>query len=217
MTILICLCGVPLIPQLNAGAGRLTSQKVQCFVDDLKRADYQQTKVLEEATHVLRNASIERGELKALEPRLRMLECALGRRQARDDTAAGRRDARGRHWQAPSMAAARAASRAKTRAWLECELRQRMLTAREAEAVVTAILEAIKEALLRYEVVETPLGEFRLVGRTPPYERKRWGKTQTLHLHRIHVKYRPDPSLVWKEDDHPKRRIVDYGNPVSRF
>lgn len=82
---------------------------------------------------------------------------------------------------------------------MESQVRLCGLTAREADDVVTAILNAVKEGLQRDGTVETPVGEFSLVRRTRPYQRKRWGVNQNLHQHGTRVAFCPAPILRRKK------------------
>ncbi len=157
----------------------------------------QRSKVYEDATFLVQGGGVEWPALKNLQPGLRKLERAAGWQLAKEDIAAGRRKTRGRHWQPPrSDTVTPSSSGTKGRHWLESEVRQCGLTAREAHAVTAAILAAIKEGLQRDAEVETPLGKFFLMRRTAPYQRKRWGSNQNLHQHGTRVAFRSDPGLI---------------------
>jgi len=60
---LVCLCGHPLIPAVNAGTGPRAWQAILRLLADLKRAQ-QGSKAYEEAGVVLQAAAVERQELR---------------------------------------------------------------------------------------------------------------------------------------------------------
>jgi len=183
----ICLCGAPLTPQV-------TNQRPETrrFLEHLKQAQ-NRGKMRADVEFLLHGGGVERQQLQALQPRLQALDRAAGRRLAQQQVAAGRRDPRGRRWRPPGTASA---CGSKGRDWLERQLQQRGLTSREAHAVLRAVLEAMQAGLRRDGWLETPLGEFYRASRTLPYERKRWGCHQYLHLRRTRIKFAPDPSLL---------------------
>ena len=98
----------------------------------------------------------------------------------------------------------------KGRAWLESsQVQQSGLTAREAQAVVAAVLDAIKKkACARMARSQRSLGESHTTSRTQSYQRKRpEPKTgtglkaiyeQTLHQQRTCVRFKPDPGWIGK-------------------
>lgn len=147
---------------------------------------------------------VARQQLQALQAQLHSLEHAFGQALARQETAACLRDPRGRPWKPPKPKTALSPSRTKSRDWLESQVRQCGLTAREAHAVVAAVLDTIKEGLRRDGTVATPLGEFYTTSRTEPYQRKRPEPKkgtgpkaifeQTLQLHPTRVRFKPEPS-----------------------
>ena len=69
------------------------------------------------------------------------------------------------------------------------------LTRSEAKAVIAAVFDSIKDALLRHEQVELPIGTFTV--EQNPEERRAWkfGKVTTLYAHRYQVKFLPSAEL----------------------
>jgi nucleoid DNA-binding protein len=69
------------------------------------------------------------------------------------------------------------------------------LTRSEAKAVIIAIYCSIKDALLRHEQVELPIGTFTVS--ESPKERRAWrfGKVTTLYAHRYKVEFLPSTEL----------------------
>jgi len=84
----------------------------------------------------------------------------------------------GGHWRVPKR---EPASKAKGRDWLAIEVQKCGLTFDEAREAVGAIFDSMVAALQAGEWVQTPLGEFQVRHRTPPYQRVRFKKVQTLH------------------------------------
>jgi nucleoid DNA-binding protein len=69
------------------------------------------------------------------------------------------------------------------------------LTRSEARAVIAAVLDSIRDALLRHEQVELPIGTFTV--KQNPEKRRAWkfGKVTTLHAHRYKVEFLPSTEL----------------------
>jgi nucleoid DNA-binding protein len=69
------------------------------------------------------------------------------------------------------------------------------LTRSEANAVIIAVFGSIKDALLRHESVELPIGTFTVVQN--PEKRRAWkfGQVTVLYAHRYQVKFLPSAKL----------------------
>lgn len=69
------------------------------------------------------------------------------------------------------------------------------LTVCEARAVIAAVLDSIRDALLRHEQVELPIGIFTV--EQNPAERRAWrfGQVTVLYAHRYKVKFLPTTEL----------------------
>jgi hypothetical protein len=173
MTLLVCLCGYILPPPVNAVRGQ-TPQAKQKLRDALKVVEAWSYQVREQAMALLTSGGVAHAELEALQPGMRKLEGAAAKRLAAEEVAAGRRDARGRPWQPPAL---QGDPQLKNRAWLESRIRTAGLTARQAKAVLRAVLAAIRKGLQPPDgKVQTPLGTF--------YSRWRGGSRGSRHYGR---------------------------------
>jgi hypothetical protein len=202
MTILVCLCGRP-FPLLPQGVrGPTMTDAIRRFRAGLEHAqkcgkDYA-------VIPAVLPTGVDRAPLAVFYERVHKVEDEVGRRLAKQGVAAGQRQACGRFWRSSRGQPARhnqsstTSEAAKGRDWLTAQLQILGLTFRKARAIVTAVLEAISEGLQRDGWVETPLGEFYLVRRTAPYQRKRWGRNQNLHRWSNRVVFKPDACFVRK-------------------
>ena len=204
MTILVCLCGQPVPPLLQGVPSPRTAQAIGQFLDSLRQAQ-EQPKADDLAAAFRSHAAVERAQLPALRQRVRKLEQAIGRQLAKQRVATGERKARGRHWQLPRPMPTSSQRGTRGREWLVHQLQKQGLTFRKARAAVTAVLKVVREGLRNDGLLQTPMGEFYLRSLTPPYERKRWGRNQTLYLQRTRVVFRPNPGLLGGERKRRKK------------
>jgi len=170
MTLLVCLCGSPLAPQISGAIGNFNTELV-ALLDSLRKV-LDRLEDLRSGRSVfagLANQPISPEAYAALATRLQNVEKVLARRL---------RSGRGRHWRSPQRK-----PRAKGRDQLVIAVEQRSgLTARKAKHVVTEFFNVITRALRRGENVETPLGILKArSGARTPQTRTRWGKEQTIY------------------------------------
>ena len=199
MTIPVCLCGQPVPPLLQGVPSPRTAQAICRFLDSLRQAQ-EQPKADDLAAAFRSHAAVERAQLPALRQRVRKLEQAIGRQLAKQRVATGERKARGRHWQLPRPMPTSSQRGTRGREWLVHQLQKQGLTFRKARAAVTAVLKVVREGLRNDGLVQTPMGEFYLRSLTPPYERKRWGRNQTLYLQRTRVVFKLDRIRACSEE-----------------
>lgn len=193
MTLLVCACGALFAPPVTD-----PNPVVRDFLSILQEIENQK-EIEKSVLSILEVHAARRKQVETLLPQLQELERGAGQLLARQDVVDNQRLPNGRHWRPPAAPKAVARSGAGTtrgRAWLEREVRLRGLTARAAHDAVGALFETIREAVLRDERVETPLGAFYLHdGPRDQLQRKRWGREQTLYQQRTKVKFRPDAGL----------------------
>jgi nucleoid DNA-binding protein len=175
-TMLVCLCGTPVLPKLGGiRGGRTVNVELDQFHQSLDRvqdvlASRHREAVKQQAVEV----SARRQSVEVFHTALARVERALGKLQARL-TSKGK--ARGRTWQVPRR---QASSKSLGRDHLALELQKRGFTFQQAGEVVDVIWDSIKKTLQRGEAVETPLGRFEVKDRPEPRKRWRWGKLQRL-------------------------------------
>jgi nucleoid DNA-binding protein len=172
--LLVCTCGQA-VSILPSGVHGWTAKR---FENSLKQMEGHSK--AEAISAFRKQAAVERAQLPAFKRRVKELEGAVGRILAKRQLAAGKRKARGRHWEAPRR---RSANRRGNngRDWLVLELQRRGITFRKARAAVTAVVDAMREGLRRDGWVETPIGEFELRSRAQTLPRERFGREQRLY------------------------------------
>ena len=182
-TMLVCLCGTPVLPKLEGiRGGRTVNVELDQFHQSLDRVqDVLASRHREAVKQKALEDTVPRQSVAVFHTALAGVERTLGRMQARI-TSKGKA-VRGRTWQVPR----RQAPKSTGREYLALELQKRGFTFRKARQVVDAIWESIKEALQRGEKVETPLGRFEVKERPKPRKRWRWDKLQRLYRRRKEV------------------------------
>jgi nucleoid DNA-binding protein len=191
MTILICLCGAPFCMRPIGERGNTAKAELAQYSrssDCVKSYENSRNDGpgLEQKV-VPRMVTKER--LQELRRALVELEKSTGRMLANQ----GReRDKRGRHWRLPER---NPATQSKGRSWLTLQLQNCGFTFDESRNIVTAIFDAMTDALKAGEAVATPIGNFQIRKRTKPYRRFRFGKLQRVHQRRNRVVFDPRSSL----------------------
>ena len=182
-TMLVCLCGTPVLPKLGGiRGGKTVNVELDQFHQSLDRVqDVLASRHREAVKQKALEDTVPRQSVAVFHTALAGVERTLGRMQARI-TSKGKA-VRGRTWQVPR----RQAPKSTGREYLALELQKRGFTFRKARQVVDAIWESIKEALQRGEKVETPLGRFEVKERPKPRKRWRWDKLQRLYRRRKEV------------------------------
>jgi hypothetical protein len=175
MTLLVCLCGSPLRPNLGGVRGGHTPNfEVGRLFSGLKAAH--------RAIRQRHDAFINPGRqgtptgLEVLDRRLANLLRDLGRRH-------GIR--RGRYWEPPSR---KAQSGVLTREGLALKLQQIDFTFDQARKIVTAVFEAIKEGLRGGGTVPVPPRELSF-GKTGPSRKRACACTNSRRFTRSHAKW----------------------------
>jgi nucleoid DNA-binding protein len=191
-TVLICLCGTPFRPRLGGmRAGRTANLVLQRFFHSLDcAARYQQLcRVPAGQERALSKDFVRRDRLRELQRVIGGLERRIGRLLPPSQH---RRHKAGRHWRLPSR---KPATKSKGRDWLTIELQQRGLTFDEARETLAAIIDSMTDRLKAGESVASPLGEFRVVKKSPksPF-RFRLGRLQRLHQKQVVVFSGPEPA-----------------------
>ena len=169
VTLLVCLCGTPLRPEIGgARGGRTPNLELAQLLDGLKNSHarlkdhHDGDSVLAEAeTHLATAESIQ-----VLSDQLKALERRVGPRIAQQTPS--RKSPRGCYWTPPKRKPA--SGDVLTLDTLVIALQEIGLTARVAKQAVKAIFEGITNWLKDGGIVETPLGVFESVRRPP--ERK---------------------------------------------
>ena len=183
-TMLVCLCGTPVLPKLEGiRGGRTVNVELDQFHQSLDRVqDVLASRHREAVKQKALEDTVPRQSVAVFHTALAGVERTLGRMQARI-TSKGKA-VRGRTWQVPRR---QAPGKSLGRDHLALELQKRGFTFRQAGEVVDVIWESIKKALQRGEAVETPLGRFEVKERPEPRKRWRWGKLQRLYRQRKKV------------------------------
>jgi hypothetical protein len=173
ITVLVCLCGTPFRPSPSGVFGVDTwNAEIASFYESFACADRVENFRADWAPH-------ERESVRDFVPKqdslevcraVSVLERWVGRLLAARD---GRDSQRGGRWRVPKR---EAASKSKGRDWLALELQKCGLTYDEAREVLGAILDSMVEALREGEWEQTPIGEFQVKHRKPPYLRTRFGR-----------------------------------------
>jgi nucleoid DNA-binding protein len=181
-TMLVCLCGKPVLPKLGGiRGGRTPNVELAQFYQSLDLVqDALPSRHGETVKQKAAEVAARRQSIKDFNTALARVEKALGRLQAGHTST---KKTVGRTWQMPRRQAPKLIGRDR----LALELQKRTLTFRKARQVVNAIWESIQEALQRGEAVETPLGRFHVVKRPAPRTRFRLGKMQRLYRRRKKV------------------------------
>ena len=165
MTLLVCLCGRPLKPEIGGvRPGHTPNLELRQLLDSLKNC---YARLNGDSLLAAAEAHLAKAEsLQVLEGQLKALERRVGQRHAQRDSS--RKSPRGRYWAPPKRQPASAD--VLTLDTLVIALQAIGLTARVAKKAVKAIFEAITNVLKDGGMVETPLGVFKSVRRPP--ERK---------------------------------------------
>ena len=187
MTVLVCLCGTPLRPQLGGVRGGHTpNAEINDFFRSFDKVEGRQ-RLREDHTAIERLVSEELTQKKNLHETARAVRRAeqkVSRRLAPRENA---RMKRGGHWRLPQRPQV---TKAIGRDWLARELQNKGLTFDEARDSVAAIIDGMVDALKRGESVETPLGEFRVVEPPKPHLRFRFRRLQKVNRKRKKVVFK---------------------------
>ena len=187
MTLLVCLCGSPLAPDIGGvRGGRAFNTELIALLASLQKA----REGLEEARRgdsvlaALRSVPLASPETFApLATRLENVARRFARRM---------RSGPGRPWRSPKRM-----PRARGRDQLVLAVEQRVgLTARKAREVVDQFWRLMARVIRRGEVVETPLGVFQAVAAPAPQKRERWGKDQIVYRRPRRIVFRPRQKLL---------------------
>jgi nucleoid DNA-binding protein len=176
MTLLICLCGAPLQPNIGGVRGGPTANhEISQLVESFDHAA-RQVEARHDTADVYARAARDLAPRERLSPLLAeisSIEREVAQLLARKE---GGRRRRGAPWRLPRR---EPATRGHDR--LALDLQKRGLTFDEARRVVGAMFEAMLEALKRGEAVTTSLGTFRAQARTKRGFRIRLGRLQQYH------------------------------------
>jgi nucleoid DNA-binding protein len=193
--VLVCLCGTPFRPRRGGVCpGRTAKLVVKRFFHSLDRAAwYQQLcRVPARQERALSKDFVRRDRLRELQRVIGGLERRIGRLLPPSQR---RRYKAGRHWRLPTR---KPATKSKGRDWLTIELQQRGLTFDEARKTLAAIIGSMTDRLKDDESVESPLGEFRVVEKSPKLRfRIRLGGLQRLRQKKV-VVFKPAADLFTK-------------------
>jgi nucleoid DNA-binding protein len=203
MTLLVCLCGSPLAPDVGGLSGK-------SFFNELLALRASLRKVLDRLEDIRSDRSVLAGlagqpaspeAFAALVSRLENVERVLARRL---------HSGRGRPWQSPTRK-----PRAKGRDQLVIAVQQRAgLTARKARSAVTAFWNIITRTIWRGEIVETPWGTFKARSGPEPKKLKRLGKDVTVYRRERRIVFQPSETILAdsevpasKEDSVPQANV----------
>jgi nucleoid DNA-binding protein len=194
MTLLVCLCGTPLRPEIGGVRGGYTSNReLMQFLGGLENSHawltdhYDGDLVLAAAEAYLANME----SIQALTDHLKALERRAGLRIAQQTPS--RKSPRGRYWATPKRKPA--SGDVLTLDTLVIALQEIGLTARVARKAVKAIFEGITNWLKDGGIAETPLGVFKSVRRPAESEFFRLGRSCKFNTQRKRVVFRPSPGL----------------------
>jgi nucleoid DNA-binding protein len=176
----VCLCGTPLTPETGGiRGGRTYDVEVSRLM-----ASLEQGQELRDGNSVLAVAAQHLAlpeEWEVLSARLKTVERKVGQQM---------RSGPGRPWRLPTRM-----PDAKGRDQFVLALEKAGLTSRKAKAAVSTIWKSMIAALRRGEVVETPLGTFRVARGPKPRRRKRWGNQQVVNRRLWKIRFVPSPEL----------------------
>jgi nucleoid DNA-binding protein len=182
-TLLVCLCGTP---QSHVIGGETTPYPAKRrFMASSENGQECLKRRNDEGS--LRAAAAEQltspEALHALAARLKGLERTIGRRM---------RSGRGRPWRLPTRE-----PDAKGRDVLVLALEEKAgLTSRKAKQVVYAFWKVMEACIRRGEVVETPMGVFRVTYGPQPREQFGLGRQQLLYRRPRKIAFNPSPQLL---------------------
>jgi nucleoid DNA-binding protein len=189
MTVCVCLCGVPLNPEIGGlHGGRTPNRELSRFLESLAKAK-KQLKENHDPGLVLGAAEeqlVKLDAFQATEKQLQQLQKHVGQRT---------RPGPGRFGELPQRQASQKTG-VLNRDGLALQLQERGLSFRQARETLDAILAAIIESLHQGgPVIVPPLGMFVVTAQPKQRRRFRLGKMQTLYRRRSKVFFRPDETL----------------------